>query len=302
MGDHLQRWLRLTGRILKGAGRDMMTDRIIEWAGAVAFFAVLSLFPLMLAGVTIASYFVDPHWAIEHADQLISRVLPGSAETVEAAILEAYEARSGVGLISFGLLLWFGSQVFNTLTIALNVAFDVDEPHGFLKRILIQFVMMATVGALFLLALVANFGLDRVWGEGGLLPGTPGLALDIAKWLVPVALLFAAFTLCYRFIPRGRTSWRAALVGAGVATLLFRVVRPLFVMYVETAANYPLIYGSLAVVVVVLLWAWIASIVTLFGGEVASHFHMLVLEGKTDQEVKDEHVQRAPDRRKLHPA
>ena len=293
-------WLRVSGGVLKGAGRDMFTDRIIEWAGAVAFFGVLSLFPLLLAGASLAAHFVDPQLAVEYGDRVFSKILPGSAELVEDAILEAFEASGRAGVFSFIALLWFGTQVFNTLTIALNIAYDAEEADSFLKRSLLQLVMAVTLGTLFLVALAANVVLDHLWRELDVLPD-PGLVIGALKSIVPLVLLFLAFVLCYRFVPRGPKSWRAAMVGAGSATLLFRAARPLFMAYVEEIGEYPSIYGSLAVVIVLLVWAWITSIVVLFGGEVASHFQMLALEGKGDEEVKQKHQARSGARPRRSP-
>lgn len=79
-----------------------------------------------------------------------------------------------------------------------------------------------------------------------------------------------------------------------MATLLFVLARPLFVSYLRRFANYNLIYGSLAIVIIMVFWAWIVALILLFGGETASHTQAMVIEGQPKEEVERRHLQRSP--------
>lgn len=126
------------GQVFVQSGKEMTHDNAPQWAAAIAYYSLLSLFPLLLAMVAIAAYFVDQQWVIERATQWLGQYLPRGAVEIEGVIQEAIEARGSVGLLSILALLWSGTRVFGVMTMALNIAYDVDESYGFFKRLLIE--------------------------------------------------------------------------------------------------------------------------------------------------------------------
>lgn len=105
--------------------------------------------------------------------------------------------------------------------------------------------------------------------------------------------MIALFFL-YLFVPRRRVNWRAVVPGAILAGLLILAARPLFLTYVQRFADYNLIYGSLAIVIILVLWAWLVAVLILWGGEVVSHIQTMLLEGKSAAEVEQRHLRRSP--------
>jgi membrane protein len=87
-------------------------------------------------------------------------------------------------------------------------------------------------------------------------------------------------------VPRYRTDWRAAAAGAVLAALLILVARPVFLTYVWQFASYNLIYGSLAIVIILIIWAWIVAGITIFGGEVVSHIQTIMLEREPAEDAE----------------
>jgi membrane protein len=294
--ETLGRGLRLGWRVLRGSVRDVFTDNIPYWASAVAFNALLSLFPLALLGLSMAAWVVDQGWAVNQLHHLLAGVLPLSAGLVEDVVREAIEARERVSIISLLVLLWSGSRVFGALTLALNVAYDVDEPFGWGKSLGMQLLMTLTLGVLLLFAVGANITLD--WLRRMLPDQDMGsdLGLWLLRFVVPIALLAGSFFLVYRFVPRGRRDTRSALVGALAATAIFILAKPLFVFFIQSFVDYNLVYGSLAVVILLLVWSYVVAFIILFGGELASHTRMLVLEGRSEEEVLRAHEARALNR------
>jgi membrane protein len=278
------------------AVKDFMHDSGPQWAAAIAYYSLLSAFPLLLAIASIAAFFVDPQWAIEQATSFLDEFLPQGAGQVESVVQGAIEARGSVSVLSILSLLWTGSRVFGVVTKALNIAFDVEETYSFFKRILVELAMLLTVGLLFILALSSGPILGLLASVIQVLPAE-GFIYQLITEIIPAVLLLLAFFLTYRFIPRRNVDWRAALLGAGLATILFVVARPLFSFYLGRFANYNLIYGSLAIVIILVLWAWIVSAILLLGGEVVSHVQRMILEGKTPEEVEQQHLKRAPTHR-----
>jgi membrane protein len=290
----LGRGLHLGWQVLRSAVRDVFTDNIPYWASAVAFNALLSLFPLALLGLSLAASVVDQAWAVRQLHDLLAGVLPLSAGLVEDVVREAIAARESVSIVSLLVLLWSGSRVFGALTLALNVAYDVDESPGWFWRLALQVLMTLTLGLLLLLAVGANVTLawlGRVLPDGG-----NDVGLWLLRFVAPITLLLGAFFLVYRFVPGGRRDTRSALVGALAATAIFRLARPLFVFFIQRFVDYNLVYGSLAVVILLLVWSWVVSFIILFGGELAAHTRMLVLEGRSEEEVQRAHQARALSR------
>ena len=149
-----------------------------------------------------------------------------------------------------------------------------------------------------LLALLVPFVLDLA-GDTLSLLHVENAPLD---WLVteaaPVVLLLASFFLLYRFAPRRRPRWQAALPGAVLATLLFVAARALFLVYILNVADYDLVYGSLSIIFVLVFWAWLAALILLFGGEIVTHIELMLIEGRPAEELDERHRERAPERRR----
>lgn len=255
-----------------------------EWAAALSYYAVLSMFPLLLAAVSVASYLVEPMWAVKEVTAFAGDFLPEGSRLIRTTILGLYHSRGTTSLLSLGTLLWTGSRVFAALTTALNVAFDVEETLTVPARLAFEMVLTVTLGFLFVLALTVGYLFRFFWVAGELdarHPELPQLLVAGAR----AVLLLASFTLIYRVVPRGKQSWRACLVGACAATLLFLLARPMFVAYVRHFSGWNLIYGSLAIVIGLLVWAWLVALITLFGGELAAHVQAILIEGQDAERI-----------------
>jgi membrane protein len=289
--------LRRIGQTVYQAGRDLVIDNGFQWAAALAYYSLLSLFPLLLATVSIAAFFVEPEWAANQITRLLGEFLPEGEEQIEEIVTGAMEMRGQATILSILTLLWSGTRVFGALTIALNLAYDVDDHYPFYKRHLIELVMTLTIGAVFVLALASNYFFDVLWDALQFLPADPGPIFSAIRFLIPAVLLFGAYFLIYRFVPRCDQSWKAAATGALVATLMFGAARPLFFGYVQEFGEYNVIYGSLAIGVILVFWAWIVALITLFGGELASHVQAMIVLGRSAQEVERHHEERSSTNR-----
>lgn len=285
--------LALATEVLWRSGRDFLKDELDQWAGAVAFQAFLSLFPMLLATVALASQLVDPTWVASLLEGPMTEVLPGSAKFVRQTVQDTFKARGSIGLISLVVLLWTGSRVFSALTVALNVAYDVDETFGFARRTALHLLMTVTVGAFFVAAMTAMFMLGRLDAFASSDSAARVALFKLLSFVAALLMMIAALFLVYRFVPRGKQSSRAALVGAVVASGLFLIARPIWSHYVNVFADYDLVYGSIGVVILLLLWTWAAALIVLFGGEVASHYEMIVLQGRSGDDVQALHERRS---------
>ncbi len=280
--------------MLLASVKDMFVDNVPLWAAALSYYALLSAFPMLLIVVTIASFFIEPQQAAERLTQLLGDFAPQSEGQVEDLVNQAIARRDRVGVISVVGLLWTGTRMFGSMIKALNIAYDVDDSYTFFQRLLIQVVMLFTVGLFFVAALASGFLLGLLWEALQILPGNESIALWVIQGFVGWLVILAGFFLVYRFMPRAQQNWRAPLTGALIASLLFILVRPLFLYYIERFANYNIIYGSLAVLVIFMIWTWLTSWITLFGGEVASHTQAMLIEGRSREDVERQHRARSP--------
>lgn len=278
-------WLRLAGRVAVASVKDFFQDNGPEWGAAIAYYSLLSIFPLLLAAAAIAAFFVDPKWAVDQATRLLASFVPQGEAEIGQIVNDAIDARGSVSILSIGALLWSGSRVFGAITKALNIAFDVEDRYGFFQRTLVELAMVATIGVLFVVALASRFVVALMANFLKVFPTGRDVFIPILLEAVPGVLLLLAFFLVYRFVPTRSPDWPAALVGAVLATAVFLLARPLFLGYVDTFANYNLIYGSLAIVIVGVIWAWVSSMILLLGGEVVSHIQRLWLDAKAERRL-----------------
>lgn len=263
--------VRSTAQLLLSAAHDFFRDNGPTWAAAVAYYSLLSVFPLLLFLGSVASYFVDPHWAIHQATEALKDYLPRGSRLIEQIVRETLEVGRGGGLFFLLALVWSGTLVFNAIIKGLGLVFGTEEDYTFLKRIFIRLMMLLTVGLMFLAALASPLILRALRATLGILPAGSEFLFQLSVTALPALFLLAAFLLTYRFVPKRKPRWRAAFLGACIAIVLFATAKPVFLDYIEDWARYSIIYGSLAGVVVVILWTWILAMIGFFGAQVCAH-------------------------------
>lgn len=284
----LKRWRQ----VFLQAARDLWQSNVLEWSASLAFYAVLSLFPLLIASMVLASYLVDPVWATEQAVNLLGQFLPEGQAEIEEIVTVAIEDRQRVGLISFALLLLTGRRILGGLAKGLNLVSDVDIRDDTVKRrVVIEFALALGLGGLVVLALAAQPLIDLAWGAARVVPGSDGPLVGVVSGAAHVLMLLAIFTLIYGYVPRDDRVWRAVAVGAVLATVLFLLAQGVFAVLIDVIwENLSLIYGPLAYAVLLLTWSWYVALVTLIGGAVASHVKVMVIEHHSAAEAGREHV------------
>ena len=263
----------------------------MEWAAALAFYGVLSLFPLLLAGAAVASYVVPPALVTARLSALVEGILPPGVIDVEPIVTAAIAARGEVGLLALVLWLLAGRRILGALVTALDRVSDVDARHETVRRrALVELVFLAGIGLLFLVALVARSLLGLLWeAVWGATPTTP------VTWTVSVTvhafLLLVAFYALYTVVPHGERSRRATVLRLLVAKLPVLVRRTIFLAILNRLwASFSLIYGPLALAALLLTWAWTLGLIILFGGSLASHVKVMVIEGRSAREAERRHV------------
>jgi membrane protein len=241
-------------------------------AAGVAFFSFLSLFPAIIAAVLTWGLVADPSQMRDQAANVAS-ALPKSARDLllnQVDSLIAKPASSlGIGLlISLGLALWSASGGIGNLISAVNLTYDEVETRGFVKRkaIALGLTLALIVGGLLALGLVAVA--PAVFDSLGL-PAWTRLVVEVGRWLLLLALVAVGLAVIYRVAPdRDAPQFKWVSTGAVVATVIWLVASLAFSLYADNFGSYGKTYGSLAAVVILMLWLWISFYVVLLGAEI----------------------------------
>ena len=280
-------------RVLRQTLGDVWAAQAMEWAAALACYGVLSVFPLLLAGAAVASYVVSPSVVTARLSVFVEGILPAGVVDVDPIVSAAIAAPGQVGLSIIVLWVLAGRRILGALVTALDRVSDVDARHETVRRrALVELVVLAGIGLLFLLAVVARSLLGFVWqAVWGSTASTP------LAWVVGAAvhflLLVIAFFALYTVVPHGERNARAALIGAIAATVLVLIVRAIFVAVLDRLwASFELIYGPLTLAALLLTWGWFLGLIILFGGSLASHVKVMVIEGRSPSEAERRHVAR----------
>ena len=279
-------------RVAIQTGRDLWASNVLEWASTLAFYSILSLFPLIITSLIAVSYLADTSWASEQTITLVSQFIPEGEAHIEEIVTSALEQRQRVGVISFIVLMLTGRRILGALTKGLDHVSDVDPLRDPLARR--AGVELALAAGLFLLgvaALAAGPLLELAGGAVQVVPGPDSTQMAVLRDVVRVPLFLTCFALVYAVVPRGKRQWRAVLVGAGLATLLLLVAQAVFLLLVDQIwEGLNLIYGPVAFAALLMWWAWYVALITLIGGGLASHVKVMLIERAGAGETERRHI------------
>jgi membrane protein len=260
--------------ILRKTIREFSDDQCTDLAAALTYYAVLALFPALLALVSLLGL-VGQQGKTEELINVLSDMGAGSAaDTVRAPLEQLTQTSSaGLGLI-IGIVgaLWSASGYVGAFGRAMNRVYEIKEGRPFwkLRPLMIVITLAAVILAgLVAIGLVVSGPVARAIGDAIGLGQAAVTVWNIAKW--PVLLFLAALVVAilYYATPNVKQpKFRWISVGAGIAIVTWVVASALFGFYVSQFSNYNKTYGSLAGVIVFLLWLWITNLALLFGAEV----------------------------------
>lgn len=242
-------------------------------AASLAFFSLLSLFPLFFLLLYGISFLVSQDVIGEQfLLSFLKGFLPSLGERL-AEELHRISALESVRWIVFLSFAWFGALVFYELDYALNVVFESTRRRHPLISTAISVALLGATGLLLIISYVAtqtiNFLIGyvpRLWGLD-----LVGLAAHdfLLTYTLPFVLAFLTVSLLYRYVPRRRQEWREAMAGAVTFGVLWVAAKLLFVTYSGYATVYVRLYGSLLEVVLLLLWVYYSAGLLLFGAVIA---------------------------------
>lgn len=247
-------------------------------AGAVAYYALLSIVPSLILMVVALSHLIDQAELFATLRRALEHVVPGRSQELVKELRAFLDSGAAIGWVLLGTMLFFSSLAFKVLETAMSVIFL----HRFAQRrrnlavsLLLPFVYILLMGALvflatYVLADLAAFGESsivvggRAWSLGGV--------AKLALYLLGVAVEILLIASIYYFMPLGRLSMSHALIGGATAGVLWEIIRYGLMWYFGSLSQVGVLYGSLATAIIVLISLEIAATLLLFGAQVIAEY------------------------------
>jgi membrane protein len=249
--------------------QELGDDDASHMAAGVAYYAILSLFPLLLGLIAVFGLFLPSETMQAEILDFFDQNLPGAIDVLERNIDEVIRFRGAIGVVGLVLLFWTASAMFGAISRAVNRVWDVHVNRPFVVRKARDLGMALGTGVLFLLSLAATsvFSILRTTD----LP-LAGVAADVGARIFAFLLSLAIVLILYKFVPNTKTYWRYVWPGALLAAVLFEIAKTLFVVYLERFADYESVYGSVGSVIILLFWIYISAFILILGAELSAEF------------------------------
>jgi membrane protein len=238
-------------------------------AAGIAYWTLFSLFPLVLAGISILGFM---HHSSEEQGQLVEglvKLIPVSEEYLVGVVSEVVHGRGTLGLLAILGLLWSGTAVFSAVRKGINHAWHISQPPYFLWERMVDLVMLLGVALLAFIVVVFTtnvLGLSTAAATPSWLTG--GLVGKVLLEVAAVVVTYGVFLLLYRYLPNTTLAWSDVWLGALNGAVLFQGIRIGFTWFVASFGNFNLVYGSLGALMAVLVWAYLSAVALMWGAQV----------------------------------
>lgn len=260
-------------------------DNVFFLAGGIAFNILLAAVPFVLLFASGLGYLLDQSAEASSAEvnDVIYRFLPPSpaGEQLGKVLVDIIKSRQAIGIYSVIGFIWFSTRLFGSLRSVLAQIFDIDSDRGIVAGKIFD-IQITVVSSLLLVAYTAlNAYLALATTRGLLLLGQLGLRQDMMGTLEYnigqfVAFLFIAlmFFSLYKFLPNRRIRWQTALIASLFTSFLLELAKRGFGGYVRSFNPGSLYTGTLAALIIVVVWVYYAAMIFILGGEVAQVYEL----------------------------
>ena len=262
---------------------EVKQDQVGLLAAGVAFYTLLSLFPAIIAAVSIYGLVADPETVRSQLERLTLLLSPETAKLLGEQIRQITSGAGGAlgvaTVVGIATALWSASSGMKALITGVNMAYDETETRKFFK--LRGLALLLTLGAMVLmgvaLALIVAFpAVTNDW------PTLLRWTASIARWVLLAGLLIVGLAVLYRYAPdRDNPRWSWVSWGSAVATVLWVVGSFAFSFYVGHFGNYNKTYGALAGVIILLFWLFLTAFVVLAGAELNAEMELQTAKDTT---------------------
>jgi membrane protein len=264
---------RSWGGVLKRTVREFKEDNLTDLAAALTYYGILAIFPAMIALISIVGLIGNS--ATQTLITNLDKLAPGTARTVFTNAINGLDKSRGAAGVLFivGILgaLWSASGYVAAFMRASNRIYDIDEGRPFWMTIPVRLAVTVVMLVLLVISAFAVVITGGLAGKVGNLIGVGGTAVqvwDIAKWPVLLLVISFMFSILYWASPNVKhPSFRWISPGGVLAVATWVVASGLFALYVSNFGSYNKTYGTLAGVIIFLVWLWISNIAILLGAE-----------------------------------
>jgi membrane protein len=269
----------LAGRAVVRGVIEFLRSSNLTFAASIAYYMLLSLFPFLLLVISILSRLAVGGSGSEVALQhIIARALPSHFDFVVRQLRELAATPLNFSLAGTVVTLWASMGVFGAITSAVNHAWGVEQSYGFFKHKLIAFAMMAAAGVLAVAALLLMSTVQVVEASwfSGIMARFPklGVLTGFVYRHLPTPMFIVVVGLIYYYVPNAQVRLRDVWLGAILAAVLWRLAFAGFAWYVRDLSRFN-VHGSVAAVVVFLLWVYLSAVILLYGVEVTAAYARL---------------------------
>jgi membrane protein len=263
------------GQTLKRTVAEFKEDQLTDRAAALTYYGVLSIFPALIALVSIVGLVGNPATVTNTLTDVISSIGPASAVETFKGPIEGITNSSGAAgvllIVGIAAALWTASGYVGAFMRAANVIYEVEEGRSFVKlrplQMLVTLVLVLLL-ALVLVSVVLTGPLADAVGSAVGLGSTAVTAWDIGKWPVLLAVVVVMIALLYYASPNAKLGGvKSILPGAALAVVIWLAASAGFAFYVANFGSYDKTYGALGGVVVFLVWVWLSNVAVLLGAE-----------------------------------
>ncbi len=263
-----------TGATLKRTLREFSEDHGTDWAAALTYYGVLAMFPAIIALVSIVGLVGDPATVTKTLTDIVSKASPSAVETLKGPIesVTSSKGKSGIfAIVGIVLALNAASGYVGAFIRASNQQYEVDEGRGFFKLRPLQIgvtLVMIILLVIAAFAVIITGPLAKAVGDAVGVGSTAVTVWDIAKWPVLLLIVTLMFSVLFFAAPNAKLpGFKFITAGSAVAVVVWVVASALFAFYIANFGSYDKTYGSLAGVIVFLLWLWLTNVAILLGNE-----------------------------------
>ena len=262
-------------RLIVRTVREMSDDDATHMAAGVAYYAVFSLFPLLIGLIAIFNLLPASEMRQAQLTEFVSGYLPGS----EGLLDRDLQVGGALGVIAIFGLLWSGSAIFGAVARVVNRAWDIQKdrpiyigkPRQMGMALVVGLMFLTSLGASTFVSIAEEYALADLPAPAFLVETSGRVFLQVVSF----SLMLFTFLMIYKMLPNTKTYWRYVWPGALLAAVLFEIGKASFLLYVERFASFQDAYGSAGDVLVLLLWVYVSSLILILGAELNSEYGRL---------------------------
>jgi membrane protein len=250
-------------------------DNMTDWAAALTYYGLLSLFPALIALVSIVGLVGDPATTTKTITEMVTKLGPSSAADTFAGPIKSITSNRGTAgvlfIVGLATALWSASGYVGAFMRASNSIYEIEEGRPFYKlrplQILVTLILELML-AIVVVALIVSGPLATAIGEAIGLGDTALTVFNIVKWPVLLVIVSLMLAILYYAAPNAKLpGFKWISPGSVLAVVIWILASAAFAFYVANFGSYDKTYGTLGGVVTFLVWMWITNLAVLFGAE-----------------------------------